>query len=266
MSDDIELDPKLPYAEKIAKLLRKAETTDSEAEADALTERAMALMVKYAINEQLLAQARGLDAPDTIEQHIVSYTGIFHMALFDIGRNVAKANNLRTLINRVTGKTQTDLYMIGYTKDIANAKLLDASVQVQASTAMQRWYREQDTTGRTPMEKSKMRREFLFGFAQGLAFKLDRAAKSGVEQAVAAETERTGDGDQARKSTDLVIISKKEKVDEWMDERYGDSLRSVRRNYSRVAGGYAARSAGDEAGRNANIGQPGIGGKRELGR
>lgn len=264
MSDDvIEQDAQLPQAEKIAKLLRLAETTENQAEADAFNERAQALMVKYAITERLLAMAQGKQVQDKIVEETITYKGIFHMALFNIGRAVAVNNNCRHMIVTHSGKTQTDLIVVGFSSDVSNVKVLDASVQVQASMAMQRWYREQSTAGLTAMQKSKMRREYLFGFAVGLNAKLVRANTAGKEQAVAAETERTGDAETAAKSTDLVILSKKEKVDEWMDSTYGTSLRSVRRNYS--SGGYAARAAGTAAGRNANIGQPGIGGKRELG-
>lgn len=261
---DIELDEKLPQAEKIAKLLHLAENTENQFEADSFNERAQALMVKYAITERLVALAQGKEVPDKVIETTITYNGIFHMGLFNIGRAIAVNNNARHMIITHPGKTQSDLVVIGFESDVSNIKVLNASVQVQASMAMQRWYREQDITGRTAMQKSKMRREFLFGFAIGLNDKLRQANAAGQEQAVAAETERTGDADAAKVSTDLVIRTKKEQVDDWMDARYGQSLRSVRRNYT--SGGYAARAAGTAAGRNANIGQPGIGGKRELGR
>lgn len=259
---DIETDAQLPQAEKIAKLLRLAETTENEAEAEAFNQRAQQLMVKYAINERLINMARGQEEKDTVAEERIDYKGIFHMALFRIGSVIAHNNDCRVLITKYSGESRTTLHVIGFTKDIADVKVLDASIQVQASTAMQRWYREQNVQHKTPMEKSKMRREFLFGFANGLNSKLGLARRAGVKQATADEAKRTGDTDTAEKSTELVLRTKKEHVDEWMDTKYGNSLRSVRGNYS--SGGYAARAAGTTAGRSANVGQPGIGGKREL--
>jgi hypothetical protein len=61
-----------------------------------------------------------------------------------------------------------------------------------------------------------------------------------------------------------VLLSKKERVQDWVDSTYGGTLRSVRRNYS--SGGYAAANAGYQAGQNADLGNPRLGGKKEIGR
>lgn len=255
-------DTKLPYAERIAKLLRKAESTDSEHEAEALVAKAQELMTRYSIDAALLAQAQGLQVQETVVKHSIVYSGIFHMALFDIGNAIAKAQGCRTLIIKMP-KTNTKLEIIGWESDVTNAKMLDASLQLQASTAMQRWYRAQRTDGLTPMQKAKMRRQFLQSFAQGLAAKLAVAKRAGTEAAAADEAERSGvDLDTATKSTDLVIRDRAQQVDDWVDREYGSTLRTVRRNYS--FGGYGAASAGYEAGRNADVGQPRVGGRRAI--
>jgi hypothetical protein len=170
-------DAQLSYADKIAKLLRQAEGTDNANEADAFNARAQSLMIKYAVSEELLAQAEGRQVQDTIVQETIVYKGIFHMALFDIGRAIGDANSCRVLIQKHPGVTQTDMLLIGFKSDVTNVKVLDASLQVQASTAMQRWYRRQDVTGYTAMMKAKMRRQFLMSFAKGLKYKLNLAAQ-----------------------------------------------------------------------------------------
>ncbi|SRR6266581_3202605 len=262
------VDAQASYADKISKLLRQAESTDSEAEAEAFTAKAQALMIKYAITEELLARAEGRHAQDVIVTERVIYTGIFHRALFNIGWSIVRANDCKGLITKRANDTA--LTVIGFKSDVTNVQLLDASLQIQASTAMQRWYRTQAGDGgqaqyASRMDKYKMRREFLFGFAQGLFTKLDRAKKIGIDVAIAEETTRTGDADGARKSTDLVLLSKKERVTDWMDNEYGSALRTVRRNYS--SGGYAARVAGTQAGMNADVGNPRVGGSRgQIGR
>lgn len=259
-----ESDPQLVYADKIAKLLRKAETTDSPGEADLLTEKAQALMVKYAISEALLAVAKGEQLQDEIVKETIKYTGIFHMALFDIGKQIAVANNCKHLILTHSGKTQSDLVVIGFSKDVRNVKVLDQSLQVQASTAMQKWYRTQDVTGYTPMMKAKMRRQFLFSFAQGLGARLREANRAGAEDAVKAEAQRSGvDESSVEKSKDLVLLTKKERLDDWMDREYGKTLRFVKRNYS--SGGYGASVAGYNAGKNADLGDPRLAGKKAIG-
>jgi hypothetical protein len=261
---DIEQDKQISYADKIAKLLNLAENTTSEEEADAFNARAQSLMIKYGISERLLAQARGHQLQEEIIEHTIEYRGIFHMALWRIGSTIARANNCTVWYAPHKGITLTDLHVIGYESDVMNVKLLDASLQIQASTAMQRWYRGQDVSWRTPMEKAKMRRTFLFGFANGLATKLTAAKKTGVDAAVEEETERTGDAAAARMSTDLVLTSKKKKVDEWMDTRYGATLRTVKNRYTSTS--WNDRNAGFTAGMNASVNQTGIGGSgKEIG-
>lgn len=259
-----ERDPQLVYADKIAKLLRMAETIDDPAHAENLTNKAQELMVKYAISEALLAVAQGEQLQDEIVRETIKYTGIFHMALFDIGKQIAVANNCKHLIMTHSGKTQSDLIVVGFSKDVRNVKVLDQSLQVQASTAMQRWYRTQDVTGATPMMKAKMRRQFLFSFAQGLGARLREANRAGTADAVKEEAERSGtDADTLKKSTDLVLLTKKERIDEWMDKEYGKTLKMVKRNYS--SGGYGASVAGYNAGKNADLGDPRLAGKKAIG-
>jgi hypothetical protein len=261
---DIEQDKQLSYADKIAKLLNLAESTDNANEADAFNARAQSLMIRYGISERLLAQARGHQLQEEIIEHTITYKGIFHMALWRIGSAIARENNCTVWYAPHRGTARTDLHVIGYEPDVTNVKLLDASLQIQASTAMQRWYRGQDVSWHTPMEKAKMRRTFLFGFANGLTTKLAAAKKTGVDAVVQEETERTGDAAAARISTDLVLMSKKKKVDEWMDARYGATLRTVKNRYTTSA--WSDRAAGHRAGMNASVNQTGIGGSgREIG-
>jgi hypothetical protein len=257
---DEERDDKLPYAEKIAKLLRMAESTDNEAEADAFNAKAQSLMITYAITEELLAQAEGRQVQDEIVKQTITYTGVLSPGLFDIGAVIARANNCKVLITKHQNADVT-LIVVGFQTDVTNVKVLNASLQVQASTAMQRWYREQDISYRTKMEKFKMRRTFLMSFAQGLGAKLERAKHTGVENAVKDEAARTGgDIDTAQKSTDLVLRTKTERVNDWLDQEYGSTLRSVKRSYS--SGGYDAKRAGFAAGVNSDVGNPRISSSR----
>ena len=85
-----------------------------------------------------------------------------------------------------------------------------------------------------------------------LCARVEEAARSGVD----AET--------VQKSTDLVLRTKAERVNDWYDKEYGTTTRTVRRNYA--SGGYRAASAGYAAGKSADIWQPRVGGKREIGR
>lgn len=257
MTESLE-DSKLPYAERIAKLLRKAEATDSEHEAEALTQKAQQLMVTYAITEELLAKAQGKQVQDQIVEETIVYTGVFSRALYMIGAAIGRNNDCRVLISKTS--KDTTLWLVGFSSDVDRVRMLDASIQIQASTALQRWWRAQDSSWMSAMDKFKARREFLFGFANGVGGKLRDAKMSGIQDAVKAEAERTGDVAAAKTSTELVLRTRTEQVNDWYDKTYGRSTRTTRMNYS--SGGLGARSAGHAAGRSANIGQTGIGNTR----
>lgn len=254
-----EVQEDLKYAEKIAKLLRQAEGAGTQAEADAFTEKAQQLLVTYAISEELLAQAQGLDVvQDTVVEETITYTGIYRQALFDIGRAIARANGCKVLIINGNGfkPAYVKLCVVGFSKDVGRVKLLDASIQLQAGIAQRRWWEEYSfakpsTDHLSGMAKFKMRREFLFGFARGLAVKLQAAAQAGVSEGEKMAGARVGSGE-------LVLRDRAVRVQEWYDVTYGKTTRKVRRSYS--YGGSDARNAGHAAGRTANVGQPSVGG------
>lgn len=252
-------DKQTTYAEKIALLLRKAENTTSEVEAELFTAKAQELMTKYAITEELLAKAEGRQVQDHVIQDSIVYRGIYQAALFNIGKAIAVNNNCKILIDKWSGgRNTTSLIVVGFSQDVARVQLLDASLQIQASTAMQRWYRRQDMDRAAGMQKYKARREFFFGFAIGVGQKLAMARRAGVAEAVKEESTRSGvAASDVRTSTELVLRTKDEQVKDWYDTTYGKNLRTVRHRHQ--SGGYSANSAGREAGLQSNVGQTGLG-------
>jgi len=248
------------YADMIAKLLRQAESTNHPEEAEAFTVKAQELMAKYAISEVLLARAQGRELPETIVRERIKYTGIFQVALMQIGYTVARANGCRGIQTKVDYERPTyiSLAVIGFESDVARVIMLDASVQIQASIALRHWAERHTESWWSKMQLFKARREFLYGFAQGLGVKLHQARRVGTEDAVQEESTRSGIGtDEIRTSTELVLVTKKRRVDDWVDTTYGSSLRSVTHNYQ--SGGRAARDAGYTAGSTADTGQGGVG-------
>lgn len=252
------------YADKIAKLLRKAESTNSQEEADALFSKAQELMLTYAISEEMLAKAQGKTIEDKIVTDYIDYSGSYREALFDIGAAIARANDCKVLItkNAYAGyddkgkmKTVTRLTMIGFRSDVDRVRLLDASIQIQAALALRNWAKENVKGYWSGMEKYKQRRAFLFGYASGLSAQLMDARRAAV---------KTVSDEHGEKGVALVLADKSARVKDWMDEQYGNSLRTVKRSYEKPAGGF---TGGFNAGKNANVNRPSVGGnKGALGR
>lgn len=257
------------YADKIAKLLRKAENTDSQAEAEAFLAKAQELMTLYAIDEMMIARARG-DVEKTREeiiQRAISYTGIFKSVLMSLGNTVIRHNDCRGVYmdHNWEKPKRTVLTVTGFESDVDRACLIESSIQLQCASALAAWWKQQDASYLSNMERFKARREFILGFTSGLSAKLAQANREAERQAAQAEAERSNiTVEQATDSVALELRSRKDRVNDWMDNHYG-RLRSSTRSYSR--GGLGASGAGYAAGQAANTGSPSVGGSsRSLGR
>lgn len=248
------------YADKIAKLLRKAEST-SGPEGDALLAKAQELMITYSIDEEMIAKAQGQTVRDELTVKMIDLTGIYRKALVQIVHVVTYANTCRGFITE-RGNTVT-YHVAGHTSDVDRVILLYTSVQLQATTGMRAHWRDASRPWMSAMEGYKTRREFYLGFARGLTDRL-AVARQAAESAAAsnhAEREHVA-ADDASTSVALVLRNRTDAVDDWFDETYGSKLHTVRRSYS--SGGADARTAGVAAGRNADVGATRVGGSRQA--
>lgn len=256
------------YATKIAGLLRKAESTTPE-EAELLIAKAQELMTKYAIDEQMLAAASGKTADDQIEQRTLVFVGILREAKMAVASMLRNVNNCKAVhmdgknsyeSRTVDGKSYKDwdeVIITGYRTDIDRLELMNASLQIQCAQALSSWYKEAKVPWWSKTDSFRERRQFIFGFAQGVGTKLTVAARAGEEAAIKAEAERTSKTTgQAAESVALVLRNRKDTVQDWFDQHYGNTLRN---RYSRVqTGSRASGDAGRAAGASADIGQSGL--------
>lgn len=263
-----EQDSATKYAEKIAKLLAKAESTNSQQEAEAFIAKAQELMTTYAISEAMLQDARNGNSKqreEIVEKHL-DYSPPRSKAASAIGVAIARANGCKVLVSDLRKYSKVyRVHIIGFESDVARVQMLDSSVRIQMQSALTTWWADQRKNNEavqwmTGSEKDRTRRDFIFGYANGLSEILHQANKAGKDEAVKAEAKRTKtDEKSASDSVALVLRSRTDQVNDWVDEKYGKSLRSGRasRMYSgRLAN---ARSDGAAAGRRANV-NPNIGG------
>lgn len=254
------------YADKIAKLLRKAESTTPE-EAELLYAKAQELMTKYAIDEAMINAARKGKNVDPIAQEEFVLTGIYRFPLADLTRFTLQLNGIK-VVRLVVGQgnnspprtiggklfKQTMVFqVVGYKSDLDAIRLLDASLQLQALRAESEWWRANGDryNGLKPSQKHLQRREFLFAFAEGVAVKLAEATAKGRK---AAEEEH------GSSSVALVLQSKEMRVQMEFDRLHSDRQDDKSK---KQRGGDHAGDAGFEAGRNADVGQPGLASNRK---
>ncbi|WP_435748693.1 DUF2786 domain-containing protein [Microbacterium sp. PMB16] len=221
----------------IAKLLAKAESTTPE-EAEALTEHAERLMVKYGIEQARIDERRGRlgqEREEIVREQIV-FTGSYARDLRDLGSGVALAlGTVRPM--HAEHRTGSILYLVGYSSDAQQVRVLTESLEVQAMVAMRAWWAIQRDGYRLYGEgdKRRARSSFIRGFAVGVAGRIRESRRAIIEDA--------GSG------TELVLTSRRERVD-----AYIDSL-STRRARARRSADVGAFVHGHRSGREVQTGR-----------
>lgn len=251
----------IDYADKIAKLLNKAASTDAEAEAEALRDRAYDMMGKYQIDRAVIEAKRRADGGKITEKIVekpINITGIFRHGLATLAFSVTQAlgdvhayeyKNWHTKVTQQNGKVrlaESVLFMVvGYESDVDSAIMLITALQMQAASDMTRWWNDDPYGEHANMSRGlafRSKRSFIKAFGSGAGQKI----RLSVIRAKA--TLATGSG------AELVIRDKTKQVDDYVDKL---GLRSTK---NRLQDGVDdARQSGYAAGQRANTGDNALG-------
>lgn len=262
------------WIDRIVKLLAKAESTTPE-EAEALTEKAEYLAIKYSVDRAALAAKRlGGDRPEDIIERKMEFTGIYAQQSRQLVSYIASAlGNVRTFYSEIerptrgkNGKTKwvkvTTSHMVGFQSDVEIVIMLATSLQIQCHRAELSWWKtERDQLAElerlgygktTAMDKFKMRRSFFIGFNDKVYERLYALHRRTVKE---EETKTPG--------TEIALRDRRTTVDTHMAQNYRLS-KGRRSTLSVTHGGF---TAGAQAGATANLNQTGLGGegRRQLG-
>lgn len=213
---------------KVRGLLAKAESTDSEDEADALMAKAQELMTRHAISRSLAesAQPRGsrpavrrmwLDAP---------YVDAKSMLL----NAVAASNHCRCVYDKQWGFVT----LIGHDSELNTVELLGTSLLVQATRAMTASGSQVTRSGVS--RTRSFRTSFLIAYASRIGERLREAA---------GRTEADVDTEQG--GTLLPVLAARDEAVDAETERLFPELVSRNVRISNAAGWYAGRAAADLA-------------------
>ncbi|WP_051703798.1 DUF2786 domain-containing protein [Glycomyces sp. NRRL B-16210] len=172
--------------ERIRALLAKAESTDSDAEAEAFTAKAQQLIARHSINEALLSRSEsGGREPEAIR---VLIERPYESSKSELLAQIAHANHCKSVHWPEGGFTT----LIGDRGDLRSVELLYNSLLVQATAAMTRAGSRTDASGR-PRTRS-FRQSFLASFA----FRIGERLRESADDTAREMTEETG--------TDLVPV------------------------------------------------------------
>ncbi|MGO2747893.1 DUF2786 domain-containing protein [Microbacterium sp.] len=191
--------------ELITKLLAKAESTTPE-EAEALTEHAERLMVKYGIEQARLDAKRAQlgGSREEIIQERMLFTGVYARDIREFGASIGLAlGTTRAMYSEAA--TGMILYLIGFASDVQQTKLLTSSLEVQAMIAMRTWWKRERARyeWHSEGEKRRARSGFIRGFGIGAAERIRESRATIVEEG--------GTG------TELVLASRRDEVDAFVD-------------------------------------------------
>ncbi|QGJ88860.1 hypothetical protein PBI_TEAMOCIL_5 [Microbacterium phage Teamocil] len=224
-------------ADTIAALLAKAESTTPE-EAEALREHAYRLMEKYMIDQAIIDARRAKlgQASEQIVTRIIAFEGMYRRDMVTLGSQVVHAlGSMRPLVSN--GRLINRLHIVGFESDVAQAEVLIRSLEVQALLAVKDWWygvRNTVQYAYSPdRDKVRARHTFVTAFGMGAAERIEANRNQVIHEA--------GTG------TELVLVDRRAKVDDFVD---GMGLRTShsKRKYDPnafvhgVAAGHQART------------------------
>ncbi len=224
---------------KIRSLLAKAESTDFEEEALALTAKAHELMIAHAIDRALLDDHD--DGATEVIARVVTVEAPYARQKFLLLAAAARASGCRAILSVSRDELQARVErreiqglgsshwatLVGHAADLDDAELLFTSLGLQATRLLL-------AAETTPGRVTSFRRAFLIGFADAVR----RRVEANRARAVA-------DHDHAA-SLLPVLASREQAVDAAVDEQFGP-LRPMSVSLSNGEGLAAGRSAGHRA-------------------
>lgn len=218
---------------RIRGLLRKAEADGVTAkEAEALTDKALALSAKYRIDWAL---AKNFDA-DASSTEIVTRNGRVNRPFFQMFVLVAVVYRSCDCEIITTGD---DTYTAHGTKsDLDKAEVLLTSLLIQGTREVLRHYHSSGASGRGE-RRSTYKRSWYNGYSYELKQRFDKAQREA--EATIPQSESSG--------VELALLDKKSRVQRSIDETHS----RLRKRTSRGTTGSGYRD-GREAGARANLG------------
>lgn len=235
--------------DRISALLRKAERTDNQAEAEAFSKKAEELILKWGVDRALLQDKEG--RRENIVSKKMTFPGVkgqtrkdWLYLCFRVGLGLGGLEMIRTP-NWEEGtfrKPVDDLTIVGHESDVDAAMWLMSSILLQAQTATTRFWRDQMDSvymfGAPPAAvRSKAKRSFMSGYGT--------IVKNRLIELRERLTEEAGTG------TELVLFDRSAAV----KAAFGEMFPHVRTTSSKASTDSGAFYAGGDAGHRADLGQ-----------
>lgn len=230
-------------AQRIVKLLNKAERAGSPEEAEAFFAKAAALQQKHAIDEMMLNAARGGQEQDKLGSKTYVLEGGYRKAYQHIIYRLAEALGGKAIELVTYDRKRTTMVVHGFESDLLSFDILYTSLIIQATRACKQHVAGLDVYSyMTAAEKFQERKSFIMGYGTGASDKVR-------DERRAAAKAKEADEKPGEPGVGLVLADRKTQVDQHFDQIYGKKLGTARG--TKVTNGYGA---GRTQGRNADTG------------
>lgn len=235
--------------DRIRKLLAKAESTDSTAEAEALTERAAMLMATYGIDRAMLAD-KDKQSDEVIDKVIMTdrpFAEQMSSLLWSVAGPMrahgisTKRWNVKSGPKRKggipAGGWDYGLRLFAHASDLQRIEAMYASLRNQALAGASRII---DTTSEFGQTQKAQREAYLEGFAAAVYWRIDRAEKDAQKAREAAQQEALDklllEGvPQQERGVALVLADRNLAVERAYERAYGITADSKARSAARAA-------------------------------
>ncbi len=239
MNDTTE-NPKLATIRRLLDLADESSGT-SDAERELASQRAAALMAKYAVTEAMLDAGRHRE-DDPVESLVITVDAVYPLQKAHLMNGIA--NGLSCKLIRHTGKSDSKLMVYGHRSDLGRVEFLYTSLLMQALD-MARSVRDP----RIVRPNSSQTRSYRVAWLMGFAHRIEDRMQEGRAEAVA----------EAGSGAELVLVNRAAlalRAARTAVPRTRSSSTSVRNN-----GGY---EAGHAAAGRADLGHARVGGARRA--
>lgn len=231
--------------DKISKLLALAENAGTPEEAKNASEKAERLMVEWGISEAMANANRTDDVKpeEIVTSSIKTTVRAYQAAQMDMMHRIARAMSLQGF----RANDWSAYHVVGHESDVERYTMLINSLNLQVMSAMKKWWKSdrEKYAWMTAHEQCGVRCEFIVSFANAAASRLLDMTK-----------EQTETQEEKTPGVALALIDRKKAVQDHFDN-FG-TVSDKRRGYN------GSSAAGFEAGKNAHLGEKGLGGRKAL--
>lgn len=232
---------------RVRALLAKAESTEFPAEAEAFNQKAIELIARHGIDYALLA-ARG-HARDEVKSIDVRANAPYAMEKASLLQVVARAMRCEAIV-RTKGRAVLGNVVVGHESDLERVNLIYTSLLIQAAAQVVRQHPD-DTAFGFGERTITYRKSWFVGFIHTVQQRFEKVER---------EAARASSSPHGGASTELVLRDRSALVRERFVSLFPEAQRSG------VTGAYSGDGYvnGHAAGTRANLGQPGLGGRRRT--